>query len=102
MNPKDIDIKNRTYYFFNDIINIKDFDSDNIKIDEKSYKDILIYYIGYVIIKKDLNIYSLNRFYLILNNVNGYFEEINGNRYLMLLPINKSKEKRKKVWRTTD
>ena len=102
MSVKDINIKNRTYYFFNDIINIKDFDSDNIKIDEKSYKDILIYYIGYVIIKKDLKIYSLNRFYLILNNVNGYFEEINGNRYLMLLPINKSKEKRKKVWRTTD
>ena len=97
MSVKDINIKNRTYYFFNDIINIKDFDSDNIKIDEKSYKDILIYYIGYVIIKKDLNIYILNRFYLILNNVNGYFEEINGNRYLMLLPINKSKEKRKKV-----
>ena len=102
MSVKDINIKNRTYYFFNDIINIKDFDSDNIKIDEKSYKNILIYYIGYVVIKKDLNIYSLNRFYLILNNVNGYFEEINGNRYLMLLPINKSKEKRKKVWRTTD
>ena len=35
---KDIDIKNRTYYFFNDIINIKNFDSNNIKIDEKSYK----------------------------------------------------------------
>ena len=47
--------------------------------------------------KKDLNIYSLNRLYHILNNVNGYFEEINGNRYLMLVPINKSKEKRKNV-----
>ena len=39
---KDINIKNRTYYFFNDIINIKNFDPDNIKIDENSYKDILI------------------------------------------------------------
>ena len=48
---KDIDIKNRTYYFFNDIINIKNFDSNNIEIDEKSYKNILIYYIGYVMIK---------------------------------------------------
>ena len=35
---KDLDIKNQTYYFFNDIINIKKFDSD-------SYKNILIYYI---------------------------------------------------------
>ena len=41
---KDIDIKNRTYYFFNDIINIKNFDPDKIKIDEKTYKNILIYY----------------------------------------------------------
>ena len=37
------DIKNRTYYFFHDINNIKIFDPNNIKIDEKSYKDILIY-----------------------------------------------------------
>ena len=43
---KDIDIKNRIYYFFNDIINIKNFNPNNIKIDEKSYKNILIYYIG--------------------------------------------------------
>ena len=48
---KDIDIKNHTYYFFNDIINIEYFDPSNIKIDEKSYKNILIYYIGYVTIK---------------------------------------------------
>ena len=34
---KDIDMKNRTYYFFNDTINIKNFDPDNIKIDEESY-----------------------------------------------------------------
>ena len=48
---KDIDIKNHTHYFFNDIINIKDFDPNNIKIDEKLFKNILIYYIGYVMIK---------------------------------------------------
>ena len=40
---KDIDIKNRTYYFFDDIINMKNFDPNKIKIDKKSYKDILIY-----------------------------------------------------------
>ena len=40
---KYIDIKNRTYYFFNDIINIKFFDPDKIKIDENLYKSILIY-----------------------------------------------------------
>ena len=49
---KVIDIKNQTYYFFDDIINMKNFNSNNIKIDEKSYKNILIYYIGYAKIKK--------------------------------------------------
>ena len=48
---KDIDVKNCTYYFFNDIFNIKNFDSNKINIDEKLYKNILIYYTGYVTIK---------------------------------------------------
>ena len=60
MSVKNLNIKNHRYYFFDDIINIKDFDPNNIKIDEKSYKNILIYYIGYVTIKKDLKIYSVN------------------------------------------
>ena len=58
-----IDIKNRTYYFYNDMIDIKTFDSDLLKIDKKSYKDIGIYNIGYIAIKKidDYeNIYSVN------------------------------------------
>ena len=49
---KDMNMKNRIYYFFNDIINIQNFDPNNIKINEKSYKNILIYYIGYVTIKE--------------------------------------------------
>ena len=48
---KDESIKTHTYYFFDDIINIEDFDPTNIKIDEKSYKNILIYHIAYVTIK---------------------------------------------------
>ena len=39
---KEIDIKDRTYYFFDDMINIKNLDANNIKLDEKSYKSILI------------------------------------------------------------
>ena len=46
-------------------------------MDEKSYKNILIYYIGHVTIKEDLKTYSVNHLYLILSKVNGYFEEIN-------------------------
>ena len=57
-------IKNRT--FFNYIINIKNFDTNNIKIDEKSYKDIFIYYMGYVTIKdfKYVKINNVNPLYL--------------------------------------
>ena len=50
-NIKEINIKYRTYYFFDDIINIKDFDSNLLKIDKKSYKNIDIYYIGYITMK---------------------------------------------------
>ena len=45
---KDKEIKNPTYYFFNDMINIKNLDPNKIKIDEKSYKNILIHYTGYL------------------------------------------------------
>ena len=78
MSVKDTNIKNHTYYFFNDIINIKDFNLNNIKIDEKSYKDILIDYIGYVTNKKDLKTYSVTPLCIIFGNVNRYFEKING------------------------
>ena len=91
---KSINIKIHTYYFFDDIINTKSFDPSNIKINEKSYKNILIYYIGYVTIKKDLKIYSINPLHLIFNKVNGFFEEINGNKYLTLVPTKESKEKK--------
>ena len=50
-NIKEINIKNRTYYFLDDMINIKNFDPSLLKIDKKSYKNIDIYYIGYVTVK---------------------------------------------------
>ena len=49
---KQIDIKIRTYCFYNDMINIKTFDSNLLKIDKKSYKDIGIYNIEYITTKK--------------------------------------------------
>ena len=49
---KQIQIKNRTYYFYNDITNIGEFNSSLLKIDKKSYKDTDIYYIRYITIKK--------------------------------------------------
>ena len=63
------------------------FDTNNIKIDERSYKIILIYYTGYVMMKdsKSIKINSVNILYLIFSKVNGYFEYINKNKYLMLV-----------------
>ena len=77
------------------MINLKSFDPNNIKVEEKSCKNILICYIGCVMIKdsKYLKIYSVNPLYVIFNKANGYFKEINGNIYLMLVPTNESKEK---------
>ena len=49
---KQMNIKNRTYYFYNDIIDIKNFNARSLKLDKKSYKDIGIYNIGYITIKK--------------------------------------------------
>ena len=90
---KDMNIKSRTYDSFNDIINIENFNPNNIEIGEKSYKDVLIYYSEYVTIKEYLKIYSVNPLYLVFRNVNGYFEESNKSKYLTLVPTNKSKEK---------
>ena len=89
-----INTKSRTYHFFNEIIDTKFFDPNNIKIDEKSYKNILNHYIAHVKIKdlKFVRINSVNPLYLIFSKMNGYFEEINGNKYLTLFPKNERKE----------
>ena len=75
---KQINIKNRTYYFYSDMIDLENFESNLLKIDKKSYKDIGIYNIGYITIKKidDCeNIYSVNPLYLLVNHANGYVKE---------------------------
>ena len=101
---KQINIKNRTYYFYNDIIDLKDFDAKLLKIDKKSYKNIDIYYIGYITIKKidDCeNIYSVNPLYLLVNHASGYIKEKNGNKYLIFDSVDENKKVLKKyadVW----
>ena len=57
---KQINIKNRTYYFYNDQIALKDFDARLLKIDKKDYNEIDIYYVGYVAIKKIADYNSIN------------------------------------------
>ena len=75
---KEINIKNQTHYFFNDIINIKNFHSNLLKVDKKSYEDFDIYYIGSITIKKFRdceNIHSVNPLYLIIHSTTGHFKE---------------------------
>ena len=75
---KQINIKNRTYYFYNDIINLDEFDESKIKVDKKDFNDIDIYYLGYEHKKKisecDVK-NSVNPLYLRIADINGQFEK---------------------------
>ena len=74
---KQISIKNPTYYFYNDMINLKNFKSNLLKIDKKHYEVTDVYYIGYIAIKKTgdcENIHSVHPLYLLITQASGYIE----------------------------
>ena len=102
---KEININNQTYYFFGDTINIKTFHSYLLKIDKKSYKNIDVYYIGYITIKRfddcenihsyTVNIQlSVNPLYLMIHSATGHFKEKNDEKCLIL----DSTDKYEEVW----
>ena len=95
---KDISIKNSTSYFFDGIINIKNLDANKINIDKKSYKNIPIYYIGYVTLKdlRYVKTNSVNPLYIIINKINGSIEESNENKCLRVVPTDENKDTLKK------
>ena len=101
---RQIAIKNWIYYFYNDIIDLKNFESNLLKIDKKHSKIIDIYYIRNITIKKidDYeNIYSVNPLHLRINHASRYIEEKNGNKYLVFDSTDENKELLKKyadVW----
>ena len=75
---KEINIKNRTYYFYNDIIDLDEFDASKIKVDKKDFNDIDIYYLGYEHKKKisECNVInSVNPLYLRIVDIKGQFEK---------------------------
>ena len=76
-NIKEINIKNGTYYFFDDMSDITNFDLSVLKIDKVSYKNIDTYYIGYITMKGSdyVKISSVNYLYLIIDKVDGCIEE---------------------------
>ena len=90
---KQINIKNRTHYFYNDIMDLENFDARLLKIDKKSCKDINIYNI---VTKKKISncmtINCVNPLYLGITCANGYIEEEGMNKYLVFNSTDENKE----------
>ena len=96
---KQINIRNRTYYFYNDIIDLENFDSSLLKIHKKSYKGIGIYNMEYITIKKIedcKNVHCVNPLYLLVNHASRYIEEKGVNKYLIFNSTKENKELLKK------
>ena len=75
---KEINIKNRTYYYYNDIIDLDECDESKIKVDKKDFNDIDIYYLGYEYKKKNTGsdiIRSVNPLYLRIAYIKGQCEK---------------------------
>ena len=96
-----MNIKNSTYYFCNDLINVKDFNARLLKLDKKASMNLGIYYIGYVAKKPEYNVNSVNSLYLMINRIDGFIEEKNGDKYLNIASTDRNSEllrKYSEVW----
>ena len=102
---KQINIKNRTYYFDNDIINLDKFNESKIKIDRKNFNDIDIYYLGYEYKKKNTQcneINSVNPLYLRIKDMKGQFKKSKGDNVWYLIISNDANILRKfaNIWKS--
>ena len=84
MANKQLNIKDRSYYFYNDLINVFNFDEGNLKLDKKSWKDIDIYYLGYADKKPEWHVNGVNQLYFLLNRVYRSISEESGIKYLAI------------------
>ena len=75
MRTKQLNLKNRTYYFYNDLINIKNFDRNNLRLDKQSVFNNDVYYIGCITKKTEYNINSVNPLYLMINSIKGHLKK---------------------------
>ena len=101
---KEKNIKNRRYYHFDDLIKIKDFNPDLLKMDKKSYKNIDIYYIRYIAMEDFdyVKIHKVNPLYRIIGDTDGRTEKKNGNKYLIFASTYKNKRVLKKYTKLWD
>ena len=96
MTVRQMNIKKRTYYFYNDLINIIDFNARLLKFDKKTSMGIGIYYIGYVDRKPEWNVNSVNPLYLMIDKIDGFIEGENGDKYLNIALTGRNSEVLKK------
>ena len=78
------------------MINVLGFKASNLKLEKKTWKDLDIYFIGFVDKKSDWNVNSVNPLYLMINRFYGHIEEENGNKYLIISDISKNSDVLKK------
>ena len=81
---RQLNIKSKTYYFYNDLINMKHFNINKLKLDKKGVLGNDVYYIGYITKKPQWNVNSVNPLYLMINRIKGHFEEVDGDKYLII------------------
>ena len=75
MATRQLNIKNRSFHFYNDLINILNFEANNLKLDKKTSLGLDIYYIGYVDKKPEWQVNSVNPLYLMINRFYGTISE---------------------------
>ena len=81
---RQLHIEGRTYHFYNDLTNIKNFNSSNLKLDKSNVLGNDVYYIDYITKKPQRNVNSVNPLYLMINKIKGHFEEVHGDKYLII------------------
>ena len=81
---RQLNIKGKTYHFYNDLKNIKKFNINKLKLNKKGVLGNDVYYIGYITKKPQWNVNSVNPLYLIINRIKGHFEEVDGDKYLII------------------
>ena len=78
---RQLNIKGKTHYFYNDLINIKNFNINKLKLDKKDVLGNDVYFIGYITKKPQWHDFSVNPLYLMINRVKGHFEEVDGDKW---------------------
>ena len=96
MTTKQMNIKNWTYYFYNGLINIKNFDGKLLKLDKKHLWVLAFITLVMSQKKPEWKINSVSTLYLMINRIDGFIEEKNGDKYLNISSAGKNVEVLKK------